>query len=85
LLLLDEPAAGMNPDETVQLMEFIEQIHETFDLTILLIEHHMEVVMGLADDIVVIDFGRTIAQGTPEQVQSNPVVIEAYLGTGEEG
>jgi len=84
LLLLDEPAAGMNPDETVQLMDFIEQIHETFDLTILLIEHHMEVVMGLADDIVVIDFGRVIARGTPEEVQSNPVVIKAYLGTEEE-
>jgi len=83
LLLLDEPAAGMNPDETQQLMEFIEKIHETFQLTILLIEHHMELVMGLADNIVVLDFGRTIAHGTPEEIQSNPVVIKAYLGSEE--
>ena len=83
LLLLDEPAAGMNPDETQKLMEFIAEIHEKFNLTILLIEHHMEVVMGLADHITVIDFGRTIANGTPDEIQSNPVVIAAYLGVGE--
>jgi branched-chain amino acid transport system ATP-binding protein len=83
LLLLDEPAAGMNPDETQGLMDFIERIHETFNLTILLIEHHMEVVMGLAEDIAVLNFGRTIARGTPEQIQVNPVVIEAYLGSEE--
>lgn len=83
LLLLDEPAAGMNPDETQGLMDFIEHIHETFKLTILLIEHHMEVVMGLAEDIAVLNFGRTIARGTPEQIQVNPVVIEAYLGSEE--
>jgi branched-chain amino acid transport system ATP-binding protein len=83
LLLLDEPAAGMNPDETQQLMDFIEQIHRQFNLTILMIEHHMEVVMGLADDIVVLDFGRTIARGAPEQIQLDPVVIKAYLGSEE--
>jgi branched-chain amino acid transport system ATP-binding protein len=83
LLLLDEPAAGMNPEETQNLMEFIKEIKEKFDLTILLIEHHMEVVMGLCDQIVVIDFGKTIARGTAKEIQENPIVIDAYLGIGE--
>ena len=83
LLLLDEPAAGMNPDETRNLMDFIHEIKEKFNLTILLIEHHMEVVMGLCDQIVVIDFGKTIAHGTPEEIQGNQTVIDAYLGMGE--
>ncbi len=83
LLLLDEPAAGMNPDETQQLMEFIQEIKQKFNLTILLIEHHMEVVMGLCDLITVIDLGKIIAQGSPEEIQNNPVVIQAYLGVGE--
>ncbi len=80
LLLLDEPAAGLNTGETIELMAKIHEIRDRFNLTILLIEHNMELVMGICERIVVLNFGKTIAQGTPEQVRSNPVVIEAYLG-----
>ena len=80
LLLLDEPAAGMNPDESITLMYFIRDILQKFDVTILLIEHHMEVVMGICDHIVVLNFGKEIANGSPEEVQNNPEVISAYLG-----
>jgi branched-chain amino acid transport system ATP-binding protein len=80
LLLLDEPAAGLNDRETLDLMQTIHDVRDKFDITILLIEHNMELVMGICERIVVLNFGKTIAQGTPEQVRSNPVVIEAYLG-----
>lgn len=80
LLLLDEPAAGMNPQESQQLMSFIRDIRERFDLTIFLIEHHMDVVMGISDRIYVLDHGEMIAHGLPEEIQKNQRVVEAYLG-----
>ena len=80
LLLLDEPAAGMNPNETQELMETIKMIHEKLNTSILLIEHDMSLVMGICKRIVVIDYGKVIAQGTPKEIQSNKKVIGAYLG-----
>jgi len=79
-LILDEPAAGMNPQETVELMEMIRSIREQFDLTILLIEHDMSLVMGVCERIYVLDYGQIIAEGTPEEIRNNKRVIEAYLG-----
>ena len=84
LLLLDEPAAGMNPQETEELGMFIKEIKEKFNLTIFMIEHHMNLVMGISDRIYVIDFGSQIAEGTPKEVRDNPAVIAAYLGEEEE-
>ena len=84
LLLLDEPAAGMNPQETLELTQFIHQIRDRYKLTILLIEHHMDLVMKISDRIYVLDFGKMIATGTPEEIQSNQRVIDAYLGVAED-
>ena len=84
LLLLDEPAAGMNPQETLELADFIKEIRTKFHKTILLIEHHMDLVMGIADRIYVLDFGKLIAKGTPEEIQNNERVIDAYLGVADD-
>ena len=84
LLLLDEPAAGMNPQETDELGEFIKRIRTEFDLTVFIIEHHMNLVMKISDRIYVIEFGKQIAEGRPEEIQNNQAVIDAYLGGGDE-
>jgi branched-chain amino acid transport system ATP-binding protein len=85
LLLLDEPAAGMNPSETAELMENIRKIRDTFQIAVMLIEHDMNLVMGICEGIVVLNYGKIIAKGTPAEIKSNPVVIEAYLGAKKEG
>ena len=84
LLLLDEPAAGMNPSETADLMANICHIRDMFQIAVMLIEHDMSLVMGICEGIAVLNYGKIIAKGTPEQIKNNPLVIEAYLGKKEE-
>jgi len=84
VLLLDEPAAGMNPTETDELTAFVREIKDKFNLSIFMIEHHMQMVMGLSDKICVFEYGITIAEGTPSEIQNNEKVIEAYLGVSED-